>query len=378
MDRSEAVVIGGGAAGLAAAAMLERHGVQALVLERAGAVGEAWRRRYEGLCLNSLGWLSSLPGLRGDWGPRHYPTCEEWIAYLERYARHHRLSIEFGAEAQRVDGRDGGWATSLAQGGAVAARLVVVATGHDRSPFVPPWPGLGRFRGEVLHAAEYRGPRPFRARDVLVAGANTSGTELASQLARGGARRVLLSMRTPPNLTTRYWHGIPLHAFGPLLDRLPLPVADALGRLGQRLVFGDLAAYGLPPAPRGIRSNIAERGMGPAVDDGFFVDALARGRIEVVPAVESFGERSVGLAGGTQVPADAVIAATGYRCGLEPLVGHLGVLDRDGRPLATGPLTVAGAPGLHFIGYMAGASGPLHAMGRDARRIARVAAARRR
>ena len=42
------------------------------------------------------------------------------------------------------------------------------------------------------------------------------------------------------------------------------------------------------------------------------------------------------LTDGTRVEADAIIAATGYRRGLEPLVGHLGVLDERGLPRVHG------------------------------------------
>jgi hypothetical protein len=44
-----------------------------------------------------------------------------------------------------------------------------------------------------------------------------------------------------------------------------------------------------------------------------------------VPALERFEEGRALLADGTRVEVDAVIAATGFRAGLEPLVGHLGV-----------------------------------------------------
>ena len=47
---------------------------------------------------------------------------------------------------------------------------------------------------------------------------------------------------------------------------------------------------------------------------------------------------------------DEIECATGYRCGLEPLVGHLGVLDGQGRPKAHGEKPAA--PGLRFIGYV--------------------------
>ena len=51
------VVIGAGASGLAAAAMLERVGERVVVLER-GEVGAAWATRYDRLHLHTVRWLS--------------------------------------------------------------------------------------------------------------------------------------------------------------------------------------------------------------------------------------------------------------------------------------------------------------------------------
>jgi len=56
-------VIGADPAGLGSAAMLRKRGLTVLVLEREAAPAWTWRSRYESLHLNSLGWLSSLPGL---------------------------------------------------------------------------------------------------------------------------------------------------------------------------------------------------------------------------------------------------------------------------------------------------------------------------
>jgi hypothetical protein len=93
--------------------------------------------------------------------------------------------------------------------------------------------------------------------------------------------------------------------------------------------------------------------------------------VEVVAAVEAIHGREAGLRDGTRLRPDSIIAATGYRRGLEGLVGHLGVLDAVGRPLATSP---AGCPGLYFIGYTNPLSGNLRELGIDARRIAALAA----
>jgi putative flavoprotein involved in K+ transport len=69
---------------------------------------------------------------------------------------------------------------------------------------------------------------------------------------------------------------------------------------------------------------------------------------------------------------NAVIAATGYRRGLEPLVGHLGVLDEDGIPLVCGGNEHPSARGLFFNGYRFDLSGQLRLMRPDARAIARA------
>ena len=57
------------------------------------------------------------------------------------------------------------------------------------------------------------------------------------------------------------------------------------------------------------------------------IDAVKDGSIEVVPNIASFDGATVALSDGTRIEPDAVICATGYLHGLEPLVGHLGVLD---------------------------------------------------
>jgi putative flavoprotein involved in K+ transport len=95
-------------------------------------------------------------------------------------------------------------------------------------------------------------------------------------------------------------------------------------------------------------------------------------RIEIVAAVVGFDGPDVSLADGTRIQPEVVIAATGYRWGLEPLVGHLGVLDEDGIPLVSGGGEHPAAKGLFFNGYRADLSGQLRLMRLDARAIART------
>jgi putative flavoprotein involved in K+ transport len=374
---AEAIVLGAGTAGLAAAATLRRSGVDVFVLERADQVGASWRSRYDGLRLNTPGWMSTQPGLRAN--RRRYgefPSRDAWIEYLESYTAHHRIDVRFGTEVERVAPLDGGWRVETDRG-ELEARFVVVATGFDHDPDLPEWPGREGFTGGLIHSSAYRNTEPYRGRDVLVVGPGTTGSEVAVLLSRGGAGRVRVSCRTPPNLTARKFLGASVNIPGIALNHLPLRVADQIGWLTQRILFGNLDRYGLPRSPDGVATTLRHRQQTPAYDDGF-VALLKAGQVEIVAAVVGFNGPDVLLADGARIQPDAVIAATGYRRGLEPLLGQLGVLNENDTPLVSGGHTHPSAPGLFFIGYRADLSGQLRLMRPDARAIARAVRRHRR
>jgi putative flavoprotein involved in K+ transport len=373
---AEAVVIGAGPAGLGAAIELRRRGIDTLVLERAGAVAESWRHRYEGLRLNSVRWLAGIrrapiPRRAGRW-----VSAEDYVSYLESTARRHGLEIRCGVEVRRVDREGDGYVVGTSHG-PLAARHVVMATGYDRVPRMPDWPEQEAFAGELLHAGEYRHPAPFAGRDVLVVGTGNSGTEIAMQLARAGARRVRIAVRTPPNVFPREFLGIPIGVFAVLTRHQPVKLADAGAFLLQRLAWGDLRRHGLGRAPYGVATELRVKGLGPVVDGGFVAE-LKRGRVEVVPAVVGFAGPDVRLEGDRRIRPEVVIAATGYGHGLEELVGHLGVLSPSGRPARIDGGAHPAAPGLHFNGYHLPITGQLHAHRASSRRIGREIARRRR
>lgn len=366
-----AVVIGAGAAGLSAARELKRSGWAVVVLEREAAPGASWRGRYARLRLNTVRWMSGLPGGRlprslGRWVPR-----DAYAVHLERYASEAGLDVRTHTTARRVDREDGRWIVRTDEK-AFRADLVVVAAGYDRIPREPTWPGKDGFTGELTHAGYYQDAAPYVGRDVLVAGAGSTGLEIATDLAEGGARRVRLAQRTPPNFVSREWLGLPLTPLAVIDRAAPARVVDAIGWLLQRLQHGDLTAFGMPPAEVGMGTRLREDGRGPVIVDGF-AEALRSGRVEVVGAVERIENEQVVLAGGLRVTPDTIIAATGYERGLEELVGHLDVLDGQGRPRTVHGAVDRTHPGLFFLGYTVPLSGQLFEIARDARRITRAA-----
>jgi cation diffusion facilitator CzcD-associated flavoprotein CzcO len=368
----EVVICGAGASGLSAAVMLRRRGVESLVVERSDRIAPSWRSRYDDLRLNTLGWMSRLPALRPSWGPRHFPSRDRWIEYVERYARHHQIRIQFDTEVTRVDRDEDGWRLETSRE-PLRSRFAVIATGYDLKPKLPEVDGLDSYSGELIHAQEFRNPAPYAGRDVLVISAGVTGSELAYFLAEGGAGRVRVAVRTPPNILRRCRFGVPLNPAGAVLDRLPSAIADRMTAVSQRMIFGDLSPYGLPRPPKGVVSSLRERRIGPIIDDGF-VDAVKAGRIEIVPALEAFDGPEVVLAGGERIRPDAVIAATGYERALERLVGHLGVIGKHGEPQAINGATHPNAPGLFFVGYVVTLGGHLRGIRLESKKMARALA----
>ncbi len=359
-------VIGAGPAGLASAAMLHRRGEDVVVLER-GEVGAAWTQRYDRLHLHTVRWLSCLPGYRiprsfGKWVSR-----DRVLEYLRRYAEGHALEVYTNVEVTRVDP---GWMLSTSDRPLEAER-VVVATGHSNVPFAPDWPGS--FAGEIVHSADYRNPAPFAGKRVLVVGAGNSGAEIAVDLADGGAKEVSLSVRTPPSIVRRDTLGFPSQVLGIATSRLPAPAIERIARTMRRVSIPDLSSYGLP-APESPYADFLRRRVIPILDVGI-VDAVRSERVRVVAALERFEDGSPVLADGTTADVDTVIAATGFRTGLEPLVGHLGVLNHRGEPLVHGADEHPDAPGLHFVGYEVTLGGTFRRVGIQAKELAQAVAA---
>jgi putative flavoprotein involved in K+ transport len=369
---SQAVVVGAGPGGLAAAAMLKRRRIDVEIVERNDTVGSAWRGHYERLHLHTVRWLSNLPGYRipREYGP--WVARDDVVRYLEAYAAHHELQPSFGTTIERID-RDGDeWLLRSKQGDR-AAEFVVVATGHNHTPMLPDWPGAAGFTGQLLHAGKYRNATPYVGKDVLVVGSGNTGAEIALDLVESGAARVRLSVRTPPHIVLRQQGIIYNPSLGLLARHLPPKLFDPIALRLRRMVLGDLSRYGLPDPPEGLLQRVARDDQIPLVDMGF-IKVVKAGQVEIVAGVSDFDGEAVTLADGTSIKPEAVIAATGYRRGLEPLVGHLGILNTSGRPSVHGTATHPAAPNLWFTGFTNPVSGMFREMGIDARKIARAVA----
>ncbi len=368
IETQDAIVVGAGPAGLAAARELSVRGLSCVVLEAGAAVGWSWRRFYDSLVLHTASRLSALPGLPFGRGVPQFVPRSRFIEYLEGYVRRFDLRVRTGTNVQRVERAGDGWRVSWA-GGSLDAPSVVVATGIAANPVRPAIPGIEAFPGCILHSIDYRSPADLCKGRVLVIGAGNSGAEIAAELG-AAAFPTTISIRSGVAVVPRDIAGIPSQYLGLLIRRLPSPLARFI--VGVALRVRERRS-GPSLLPQGGTSPLD---VIPLV--GFHLpDAVAAGRVQVRPGVDVFDGGTARFANGTHEAFDIVILATGFRPALQCLAGVVR-LDHRGFALRSDRVTSADAPGLFFVGHNYDASGGLFNIRRDAPLVADAVLARSR
>src|SRR5829696_9100405 len=102
-EHHDVVVIGGGQAGLAMSTVLQQHGREHVVLERA-RVAERWRtERWDSLRFQFPNWSIQLPGYAyaGD-DPDGFAHYREISRIIEDYASANRAPVRAGTEVVRL------------------------------------------------------------------------------------------------------------------------------------------------------------------------------------------------------------------------------------------------------------------------------------
>lgn len=378
MNRTEAVIIGGGQAGLAMSRCLVERRIAHVVLER-GRIAERWRtERWDSARLLTPNWQSRLPDwhYHGD-DPDGYMAMSEVVDYFEHYARSFDAPVLTGTTVLGVELLETNDYRVTTDRGLWIAPNVVIATGHCDRPFVPDIAaGLAPDIRQLV-PTRYRNVEDLSAGGVLIVGASASGAQLASEIAEAG-RSVMLSVGSHTRLPRRYrgkdilWW---LEMSGKFREPIPAPQSNGnrrhqpsmqlMGRPDRRnLDLGELQERGVRLVGR---ARAAEGTRVRFADDLAASTAAADEQLDrVLDRIDEFITATAldGKVGPASRPArvrpnpapqevdlceegiSTVIWATGFRRGYAWL--HVPVLDADGEIRHSGG--IAAVPGLYVLG----------------------------
>ena len=139
-----------------------------------------------------------------------YWTHEEYLTYLQDYCKKYELDkhIVFNTTVTKVELRadkktwlveatstDGTKHSGVYDG-------VCVASGNFQTAKVPTFPGIDGFKGELVHASEYKRPDQFEGKNVVVIGLGESGADLAREVA-SVAKNAYACVRSLPAIIPR-------------------------------------------------------------------------------------------------------------------------------------------------------------------------------
>ena len=375
MHRVETLVVGAGQAGLAVSRCLAEQGADHVVVER-GQIAERWRTaRWESLRLITPNWMSRLPAWTySGTDPDGYMAAPELVSYLEDYAGSFAAPVHQNTTVGLVEASGGGLRVVTDRRTWLASN-VIVATGTENRPYVPPFasaidPGIRQ-----LAAGRYQGPHQVPGGGVLVVGASASGAQIADELRRSG-RPVTIAVGRHARVPRRYrgrdilwWMeraGILGHTIDQMHDARSARSAPSLqltGRSDHPVGLDALAARGVTLAGRLVAADGHRLSF---ADDLPASINAAQGRMErMLRTIDAYIARS-GDAGTSPAdppppPAPAggpasldlrragiqtVVWATGYRQAYPWL--RVPAFDRHGQLAHRRGVT--GVPGLYVLG----------------------------
>lgn len=384
-------IIGAGPYGLSLAARLRDAKRSVRIF---GAPMRSWSHHMpQGMHLKSEGFASNLYDpdseltLKAYCAERGLPYADiglpvpidTFIAYGQEFQRRYVPQLE-NVQVTSLSQSAGFFELTTAAGDTVRARQVVVAAGIVNFAYLPPVV-TALPSAMITHSSQHSDLSGFKGRKVAVLGAGASAVDIAALLKQAGAeveliaRRQTIQFHDPPNEPR------------PLLQRLTAP-RSGLGIGWRSRMCTDIPLV-FHAMPQSLRVRVVERHLGPA--PCWFVRDAVVGRLPMhlgatlaAAHVRDGRARLVLSQPGredTQVEADHVIAATGYKVDLSRLAFIDESLQSRVSTLANAPILnrhfESSVSGLYFVGAAAANSfGPLLRFAYGAQFAAKRVAAR--
>jgi putative flavoprotein involved in K+ transport len=343
----DVLIVGGGHAGISAAVELKRIGLDALVIDKAGRVGDNWRLRYRGLKLHNKTPVNHLRYLPFPPTFPDYIPKDKIANWLESYVDIMEINFWTGTtfDGAEYDETEQRWTAHVRRTDGATRTLrprhIVVATSVSGTPNIPKIETLENFAGKVLHSSQFAGGKEWRGRSAVVFGTGTSAHDICQELQAHGADVTMV--QRSPTMVVNVDPSAQLYDQSYLGDGPPIDIRDTLNsgmplaviKASHKLITNEVKKLDAALLQRlenvGFRLEFGEDGTGWPLKfrtrgGGYYFNVgcselIAERKIRLIQAtdIKRFTANRLELGDGSTLSADLVVLATGYK-GLDHVV----------------------------------------------------------
>jgi len=343
-EQFDVLIVGAGLSGIGAAYHLQTECPEKsfVILEARSASGGTWDLfRYPGVRSDSD--MFTLGYRFRPWrGAKAIAEGPSILRYIRETATEHGIDrrIRFGHRVIRAcwSSHDSHWTVEATDANGETVRfgcnfLYMCSGYYDYSEgYMPGWPGMERFRGQIVHPQKWPENLQYHGKRIVVIGSGATAVTLVPALADSAAHVTMLQ-RSPTYIVARPSQDVIANF---LRKFLPARVAYAIVRWKNVLI--GMYFYGLarrrPDYMRQGILNLVRKELGPKYDvekhfsprynpwdqrlclvpdsDLFATIRAAKASI-VTDEIDTFTETGLRLRSGNEIEADIIVTATGLR-----------------------------------------------------------------
>ncbi|KAL4808161.1 hypothetical protein BDV18DRAFT_96653 [Aspergillus unguis] len=183
----DALVVGAGFAGIFMLKTLRDKGLKTVIFEAGNSTGGTWRWNcYPGAGVDSEvpEYEFSWPEVYNTWNwPNNYPNYQNLRDYFDHVDKVIGVKKDCAFNTVVVGGQFdtgiGKWKIETADGRVTTAKYLVLGTGFAAKRYIPPWPGMDKFKGTIHHSSFWPEEKvDVKDKRAAIIGTGASGVQI--------------------------------------------------------------------------------------------------------------------------------------------------------------------------------------------------------
>ncbi len=314
---NKALVVGAGAAGLAAMNSLKKENIPFDAVESYQELGGLWNyeksdspvsQNTHAIGHKTMQTFANFPM------PEHYPAYpnkKQIRDYLISFAKTNKFyySIQFNTSVEKIEKEGKFWDVTLNNGETRRYGWVLIASGYHSKPNMPKM--QGEFSGEILHSKDYKKPEQLRNKNVLVVGCGQSAMDILEDSAIM-AKKSFHSTRRGFYIASKFILGFPAEKVAnfPIIKLIPTQI------IFKFLAFispAFLIWQGINLKKLNIPRNCSSNGVIVPVFNQVVYQYYMQGDITHKSNIKKLKGNQVLFEDGTEEQVDVIVYATGFK-----------------------------------------------------------------